>query len=244
MINKELCLNISGVEVSVFMQDNFFAHKSHASPIHRHTYPELHVCIKGSSLFFAGSDEVRINEGEMLVIPGGMYHRTETEPGVERASFQISLPLNTLKKHTLPAGISHELYNEIESYNSTQKHLKLSAVLTMIISNVIEKCENPIHDITDRSFLIHEFLLYNYNKQISLFDLAKELNLSEKQAARSVKACFGTTFSEELIKRRMEAAKHLRETTDISLQDIASMVGYLSYSGFWKAYNAYKKDRQ
>ena len=239
MINKEINLNIAGIEVSIFMQDNFFIHKSFESPLHKHNYPEIHICVSGKSEFFTDSGTLTVDEGEMLVIPSHIYHRTQREKGVERISFQISVEINEIKILKLPKHRICDIFEEIEHLNARTECTYLSTALAGVIAPLIEAPKEKIHDITDRSFLIHEFFLYNYAKQITLCDLAKELNLSTKQASRSVKACFGTSFSEELTKRRMEAAHHLHKTTDLSLGEIASSVGYLSYSGFWKAYNLY-----
>ena len=90
-------------------------------------------------------------------------------------------------------------------------------------------------DIKDREFLMHEFLERSYASEVSLSDLAKELNLSEKQTERVVKEITGNTFRQEIKKRRMEWAKQLLADGGLTLEEVSHMVGYKSYSGFWKA---------
>ena len=76
----------------------------------------------------------------------------------------------------------------------------------------------------------------NYNKNITLDDLAKELMLSKKQAEREVQRTTGNTFTKELSKRRINAAVILTQTTSLPLTKISTLVGYSSYCGFYKAY--------
>ena len=241
MTNKEVTVNVSGEDVSVLLQGSFFQYGGGETPIHMHTYPEIHICISGTSRFLIDGEEIFVNENEMIVIPDGIYHKIYADSQVKRLAFQAILPCGKLKKYRL---IPHQvgvLISETDKYVKSGRQYGLCGAIAYILSLITESNKEMIRDISDRGFMIHDFFMYNYNRQVTLAELAKELNLSEKQAARSVRKYFGTSFSEELTKRRIEAAKHLIETTDIPLQEIADQVGYMSYSGFWKAYRAHSE---
>ena len=76
----------------------------------------------------------------------------------------------------------------------------------------------------------------NYNKSVSLADLAAELHYSEKQTARLVQKHTGRTFKQAVVDYRVSVARQLERTTDLPLSEIAKQVGYNSYNGFWRSY--------
>ncbi len=243
MTNKEVTVNVSGEEISVILQGSFFQYSDGETPVHMHTYPEIHICVSGISNLLLDGQKINICENEMIIIPQGTYHKIYTDPGVKRLAFQAIMPCDKIRKYRLSPQQTGILMLETEKYINKGQHYGLCGAIAYVLSLITESPKKMIRDISDRGFMIHDFFMYNYNRQITLSDLARELNLSEKQAARSVKKYFGTSFSEELTKRRLEAARHLMETTDIPLQEIAEQVGYLSYSGFWKAYRMYAEKR-
>ena len=61
--------------------------------------------------------------------------------------------------------------------------------------------------------------------------------LSLKQTERLIVEYTGNTFRKEMAQKRIEAAKHLISTENITLAEAAEQVGYHSYSGFWKAFH-------
>lgn len=239
MTNKEVTVSVSGEEISVILQGSFFQYVGGETPLHMHTYPEIHICICGTLRFLIDGEEFFLKENEMLIIPEGKYHKIYSDPRVKRLAFQAIIPCKKQRKYKLGSHQVEVLVSETVQYVKSGRQYGLCGAIAYILSIVTESKKAQICDISDRGFMIHDFFMYNYNRQITLSDLAKELNLSEKQAARSVKKFFGTSFSAELTKRRLEAARHLIETTDIPLQEIAEQVGYMSYSGFWKAYRSH-----
>ena len=66
-------------------------------------------------------------------------------------------------------------------------------------------------------------------------DIANYLHLSERQSERLIIDYTGHSFRDELVATRMNMAKILFSTTDMSLSEISQYVGYKSYNGFWKA---------
>ena len=96
--------------------------------------------------------------------------------------------------------------------------------------------------VAKREFIIYEFFENRYNEDVTVFDLARELNLSEKQTSRLVEMYIGVGFSKALTNYRLNAAKQLL-TSDKSLtmSTVAELVGYRSYSGFWKAFKKAKQ---
>ena len=98
--------------------------------------------------------------------------------------------------------------------------------------------------VRDYAFILREYISYNADKNISLESLAEALCVSKKQAERLMQKHIGRTFLEELTDTRMKLAEQYRAMDEnMPLTKIASLVGYQSYSGFYKAYKKYKQEK-
>lgn len=93
-----------------------------------------------------------------------------------------------------------------------------------------------------RRIMIEEYINRNYNKNISLEHLANVLHLSKKQASRVFLSEFGTNFKTYITKFRINISMHFLRQTDLPVVKISSLVGYKSYTGFYKAFLTYTKE--
>jgi len=74
---------------------------------------------------------------------------------------------------------------------------------------------------------IREYVEANYwNSDLSLTHLSDKFNINSKYASQLFKEHTGVNFADYLLTLRMEQAKKLLESTDQSINDIASLVGY------------------
>ncbi len=241
MRSYELNVKISDVDVTVFMQDGFFGFEGFSNTLHVHHYAEVHFVESGELVITVGGTSHTVRQGETVVIPAGVFHYISScTDNTRHCAFQISLPVENFRKFTVDKTVLRSMLDEISAVENGGKPLKLSVYLALLCSSFIEKTKIEIHQIQDRKYLIYEFFSLNYDSEISLGDLAQRLNLSPKQTQREVLKYTGNNFRDELCRVRIEAAKQLMLTENITLQECAAKVGYKSYSGFWKAYNMYR----
>lgn len=73
---------------------------------------------------------------------------------------------------------------------------------------------------------IKEIIKRQYNKDLSVTDIANEVYLSPNYISLIFKQETGITITEYITNVRMEAAKELLSTTDFKIFEIAEMVGY------------------
>lgn len=71
-----------------------------------------------------------------------------------------------------------------------------------------------------------EYIHNNYQRDISLADLAKIIFLNPDYFSRVFKQCTGRTFSEYLTQVRIDRAKELLSETDLPVGELAREVGY------------------
>jgi AraC-like DNA-binding protein len=82
-----------------------------------------------------------------------------------------------------------------------------------------------------------ELLDTNIAGDVRLADLARACQLSVSHFARSFKASFGVTCHRWLTEHRIERAKQLLATTDVSLADVATRSGFADQAAFTRAFH-------
>ena len=81
-----------------------------------------------------------------------------------------------------------------------------------------------------------DYLMTHYHKDISLQDLADLCGINTGYAGQLIKNETGENFSKYLTRIRMEQAEKLLLTTDVTVGEIARMVGYNDYFYFAKVF--------
>jgi AraC-like DNA-binding protein len=79
-----------------------------------------------------------------------------------------------------------------------------------------------VRDLIDRA----------YAERLDIPALARSANVSESYFSRSFKAAFGETPHQYVMSRRMERAKALLRTNDLSVTEICLAVGFTSLGSF------------
>lgn len=161
-----------------------------------------------------------------------------------KADSFILLPLLTIMSRAAitggaNAGKVFELYNSaIIDY---QKYPSSIEFLDLIFDYAIEFCvlvkeANSTQDRADICNLIERYILWNYNDNITLRDLADYCNLSERQIQRIFSKYFHCSFTEYILKAKIDHAKTLLYSTNQSISDISSSLGFASQSYFTKRF--------
>lgn len=91
----------------------------------------------------------------------------------------------------------------------------------------------------DKPSLIKETLKYidkNYNRNITLEDVAKYIHLNPQYLSRYFKKTMNMNFIDYISKLRINSSKKLLAETDLSINSIALKVGYMDSSYFCKVF--------
>lgn len=239
-MNTEFMIDINGFRAKIYMQIGFFEHKDMSYPMHTHPLNEIHILLNGTAVLKCDKEDVVLQKGDAMCVPANILHTYQSyEKDCRRISFFIDCdnPPITIIKITLPQTVLSLLCKEIEEYVLTGKDYKLKPLISYICSDFfITEAKTTFVHITNRKLIIDDFFSKRYNSNVTLDILAKELFLSHKQTEREVKRITGNTFVGELSKRRIDAAILLLQTTNLPLTKISELVGFSSYSGFYKAY--------
>lgn len=87
---------------------------------------------------------------------------------------------------------------------------------------------------------IEKYFADNLQDDKMLDSLAKVLHLSNRQTERLIQNYFGITFREKLIMTRIETAKDMLSSSELSIDDIAFGVGYSSRVSFSTSFKNYE----
>jgi len=100
------------------------------------------------------------------------------------------------------------------------------------------------HEITESvkrndDFVLDTYIMRNYNRNVTLFDVSKILGYSVAHTGRIIKKNYGMPYSKLILELRMSRAQKSIISTNTSFAEIAQSVGYSSYNGFGMAFKRY-----
>jgi AraC-like DNA-binding protein/mannose-6-phosphate isomerase-like protein (cupin superfamily) len=214
-------------------QNRLIINKVPSTPLHNHLYSEAHIVLTGTVVFAVDGVTYRAHKNDAILIPPHRYHavNAETEPSERITFYTDCVTSEPVCTHIIGELVDDMRARIIEDSDITGVYHHL----VFIVSELSPLREIRFFHLNDHALQIREFFSLNYNKRITLSDLAKELHLSPMQTQRVIKKHTGKTFGENLLLQRMTVAENLMKTTEMSLADIAEYIGYESYCGFWKA---------
>lgn len=101
-----------------------------------------------------------------------------------------------------------------------------------IKQEIVENTRYKSMNLSESMNAAKEYIMQNYDKELSLKDVARYVYLSESYFAHSFKDSFGISPKSFILKVRIDAAKDFLVKTDMKISDIAISVGFLSQQRF------------
>ena len=249
-MSKSFVISVNGEERKLFFQSGFYRHTRYKNlDFHIHSYEEMHVFLGCTAELITPTETRLLREGEVALIPRETLHayKMSAEEGSLHMTFQIDLPTSKLTVKKIPVDFLKSLLSEASKMTleeDGQDHSRVALYLAFICGHFTKMKITSPEPVRDHAFIIREYIGYNYAKPITLEDISRELCVSKKQAERLMVRYTGSTFLELLTAERMRAAdQYLSLEEKFPLTKIAPLVGYQSYSGFYKAYKKYKSSK-
>ena len=233
---------------------------------HYHYSMEFHCVFSGEETVVLPklNKELRITPGQILLLPPLIYHGVSTgEKTVERLCFSFRIddpeqaegelgalfrsctePLLFFNPHAMAlVEECHRMYGRGDTsfLSERQGVLLLSAVLEVFSSlhRGQKVSGTPASRSQSQRWLMEEHIERHYSDDTGLEGLAQALFLSQRQTRTLVRRFFGEDYKQLIIRRRMEMADIYLHDPQKSLDEIAGLVGYRSYSGFQLCFKRY-----
>lgn len=129
--------------------------------------------------------------------------------------------------------ISKELKNTDNLSPNILRHFLISLLISI---SRIANSENT-NNLSDLATVLIDYIETNYKEQNLLSKAAKDLNYSSAYLSNKFHTEVGVSFNNYLQNYRIENAKHLINTTNMTIAEIASSVGYVDgkyFAGIFK----------
>ncbi|MDO9465308.1 MAG: AraC family transcriptional regulator [bacterium] len=216
---------------------------------------DLHFVASGRGTLVVDDAEYHLEKGDVLLVYPGENFNIYTEGDENFARYYIHFDFyntNKLKRKTpiLPNGkkwprivhiqtdaeirticsaiVYHHMHNQsMVSPIITGGELK--ALLGLVLNTYLNtKDSHQFRRIKSYKNIIkaEKFIRANYQKDITLQDMAREANLSETYFGNIFKKIIGKSPIDYLTSKRINHAKRLLIETDYNISEVSSLVGY------------------
>ncbi len=213
--------------------------------ITRHGYYEIYYLTRGSGLYLVGNDSYDIDEGDILLIPEGVSHRTLEADEYQERQVLICRPqyiphsvneaigdTATVIRSPISRGEIDEMFSRIAREYSAQDVFCDDALRCIIgeLMIMLSRCNNLYVKNENNSPAVATAISYikeHYSDRISLTDVANVCKVSSPYLSRRFKDEVGVGFSDYLSRLRLRnAARMLSELPEVSVTEVAFACGF------------------
>ena len=222
---------------------------------HTHQFSELFYVLSGEGAFYIEDDKIPVKADDLMIINPHVEHTEKTLPndpmeyivfGVEGLAFSFIDPDqdNTKGYSFYSYGSDKNQFINFAQLMMREFHEKKPGFekvchgLLQVLLVYISRKQN-LSVISDSSFqlskecaLAKRYIDVNYAQNITLDSLAEITHINKFYLAHSFTECIGQSPINYLTDRRLEACKELLTSSNLSVAQVASSVGFSSQSYF------------
>lgn len=231
--------------------DKYFAFKGE-----EHNFWEITYVDQGELLTYIDDREFILTQGNFIFYAPNQYH-TQKNNAKEPISFltisfemdfeQEELFLNKIFNcsHNLKSILEKILlekdYNGLYSPDLIICYLKefiIELLRELSNQNNLKKLHTSMQANTNNNYvnLTLEYIYQNFNKKITISDIAHMISISESYLSRIFKDVMGVTIIEYINNYRLEKSKEYIKSTELNLTQIAEILGFNSIHYFSKQF--------
>ncbi|WMJ23535.1 response regulator [Paludicola sp. MB14-C6] len=160
-----------------------------------------------------------------------------------------SIAIQSLYKFSILLEKEVAVNNSLELFSDDQLKMQITNIknfndIKLYLSLFIDKIYNSVKIC--RSYTVNtqvntalDYIRQNFNKNISLDDVAKHLNISSYYASKLIKKYMAKNFTDILTEYRIDNAKKLLSTTSLTKKEITYQSGFNSQHYFANIFKKY-----
>jgi len=258
--SEEYCFNFLKNPVFVFA-GRICDEKEFLIPMHRHlSFTEIMYIASGKGAVTINNRKYTAKAGNIIIFNSGLPHEefysshtsidtiycsvgnvvienfnnlwvtpSDVEPVFDTLTYKDRI-------HTLMLELHEESCSRRAGFYRICNNL-VENLIVLIIRAVNEK--HKILNLSDTGLPavlvknVNDYINVNFSQKITLDDMARNFNVSLYHISHTYKQLTGSTPIQHLINRRIEEAKRLLVTTEMSIHDIAMRIGYENPNHFY-----------
>ena len=242
---------------------------------HSNTCYELHIILEGTCNLSFDAGIHPMTAGQAVMIAPNVFH-APSDVSAKFCRFSLSFSVDEDLLHAMD-GVDAEGYRFFDPGSAVttlcwdilrelDEDTFLNREMTSAqFSQLMILCLRAVHDVgkenrQEEKHLTQEdeieridnfFAMYPPERQTRQ-ELAEYLHCSQRQLIRKMQALYGVSFRQKLIASRMDLARYLLRSTDASVNEISTKVGYADNAAFFRAFRQhtgmtpaqYRKEKQ
>lgn len=229
------------------------------TPRHSNTCYELHIILEGTCNLAFDTQSYDLSLGQAVLIAPNVFHApSDVSESFCRFSLSFSLSkdladaLLTVDREgyllfepgSQVVSLCRDILRELDEDVFLNRELvsALFSQLMILCLRMVRGDKACVSDAgkpltqEDEIERIDNFFAIFPPEQQTRAELAKYLHCSQRQLIRKMQALYGVSFREKLIASRMDLAKYLLRSTDKSVNEISTAVGYADNAAFFRIF--------
>lgn len=216
---------------------------------HSHDFAEILYVAGGQGEAYFNNCSHQIKEGDLIIWNPNIVHEEKSDPdkplnliflAIDKFRLPGMPPNNILDEDDFPIIHSMKYKYKVESYltdllQETSGKVEfyhemcnglVTSILILVWRIYIAEDNSKNNDISDECRRVKEYIDNNYTSEINLETLSKNVYVSKYHLSHIFKTQTGTSPIKYLITKRINEASKLLTETDLSITEIAHLVGY------------------
>lgn len=224
---------------------------------HFHEELEIYYLKQGEVAYFVDEAVYNISEGDVIIMPPTVIHKTVDTRHLPRHRILIDLPKMFCEQmremgfefwdsvsviHTNQTERINQIFLDLLAEQAGERNPTLvTALVCELLILLRRKKESKESVVSDNAYskqisAIIAYINQEYATDLTLEDISKRFFLNPSHLSRLFKKCTGMTFSDYLRKYRIKKAIELMEDSEKNITGIALAVGFNSTNHFCKTF--------
>lgn len=250
-LNKEQSFTIRGTAKLLNVASSRYGGDWHSVP-HTHNHMELFFIVGGKGQFLINDQLHPVDANNLVIINPNILHTEvslNAQPleyivlgveGVELAANNTSdVPFNILDRHESVeiSGCLRNILREMEQKNTgyedvCQAYMEILIIRLMRTTTLAVPSEPQAISTNRQCAAVRRFIDLHFKEPLTLEQLAEEGHMNKYYLSHAFKREYGISPINYMISRRIEESKYLLAETDLSMSQIAQLLGFSSLSYF------------
>lgn len=255
-LSEEQSFTIRGTAKLLNVASSRYGGDWHSVP-HIHNHTELFYIVGGKGQFLIADQTFPVDANSLVIINPNVLHTEDSlnaQPleyivlgieGIELAASDISSDGFCILDRFESAEISGCLRNilrEMEQKNTgyedvCQAYMEILVIRLMRATSIAVPAEPQTLTTNRQCAAVRRYIDLHFKEALTLEQLAEEGHMNKYYLSHAFKREYGTSPINYMISKRIEESKYLLAETDLSMSQIAQLLGFSSLSYFSQVFH-------